>query len=199
MTIVIATRNQGKMREFERLFRAIAPTVEWKLEDAVRCGLPDVQETGLTFMDNARIKAISGAAASGLVCLGEDSGLEVDALDGGPGVRSHRFSPTGRDEDNNRLLLELLKGLPEHMRKARYRCAIVVASPQGIITESEGVTEGVILEECRGLRGFGYDPLFYSLDLGKTFGEASDEEKDRVSHRRRALEPAIAALLRWKA
>jgi len=198
LTIVVASRNDGKVREIERIFRNIEPDVDWCFVSAKEINLPEVEETGKTFLENARIKAVSSAEHTGMICLGEDSGLEVDALSGAPGVMSHRFSQSGSDEDNNALLLKLLKGTPLGLRKARYKCALVIACPREILVEGEGSVEGLILNELRGQRGFGYDPLFYSIELGKTFGEASDAEKDRVSHRRRAIEKVIPAIKRYK-
>jgi len=198
-SLVLATKNPGKLREFARLFRTLDPRTEWHLLDLTGFELPDAQETGETFEDNARIKALHAARHTGLICLGEDSGLEVDFLGGAPGVRSHRFSPSGDDHDNNELLLERMRGVPWERRTARYRCAIAVARPGEVVASGQGTVEGLITEEYRGNNGFGYDPLFFSVELGKTLGEASDAEKDSVSHRRRALEailPALKARLR---
>ncbi|HHW27217.1 MAG TPA: non-canonical purine NTP pyrophosphatase, partial [Firmicutes bacterium] len=123
MTLVLATKNPGKTREFLRLFTELAPDVEWDILRADEVGLKDVEETGTTFAENARQKAREAASQSGILCLGEDSGLEVDWLGGAPGVKSHRFSRTGDDADNNALLLEKLKDVPLDRRTARYRCA----------------------------------------------------------------------------
>lgn len=194
LELVLATRNRGKIREFSRLFRELAPGWQVVFLSAEEVGLGDIPETGSTFEENARIKAVSAASCTGSICLGEDSGLEVDALGGAPGVRSHRFSASGLDEDNNAMLLKLLHGIPFERRTARYKCAICVASPAEILAEATGIVDGVIATEPRGSNGFGYDPLFYVPELGKTFGEASDVEKDRLSHRRRALELVVARL-----
>lgn len=195
ISLVLATKNPGKTREFLRLFEELAPEVSWTVRSAAEVGLADINETGRTFAENARQKAREAAEQSGLICLGEDSGLEVDYLDGAPGVRSHWFSSSGQDDDNNALLLELLKDVAPDRRRARYRSAIAVYGPDGMIVEAEGTTEGSILGECRGSNGFGYDPLFFSTKVGKAFGEASADEKDAVSHRRRALEKALPAIL----
>ena len=195
--LVIASRNRGKLREMERIFKALAPQASLELVSADEVGLPEIAETGSSFLENARLKALAAAQWTGCLSLGEDSGLEVDALSGEPGVRSHRFSGTGDDLDNNVLLLKRLEGIPPHLRTARYTCAIVLADSQGVVAEAEGTVEGVIVEEMSGANGFGYDPLFYSTELGKTMGEASDSEKDSVSHRRRALERVLPALLRY--
>jgi len=193
--LVLATKNPGKTREFLRLFTELAPDVEWDILRADEVGLKDVEETGTTFAENARQKAREAASQSGILCLGEDSGLEVDWLGGAPGVKSHRFSRTGDDADNNALLLEKLKDVPLDRRTARYRCAIAVYGPNGAVVETEGSVEGIIIDEYRGTNGFGYDPLFFATEIGKTLGEASAAEKDSVSHRRRALEKALPAIL----
>jgi XTP/dITP diphosphohydrolase len=119
----------------------------------------------------------------------------VDFLDGAPGVKSHRFSESGSDDDNNMLLLKKMEGVPEPKRTARYRSAICIASPRGIVAEGLGTVEGYITTELRGSGGFGYDPLFYCPELGKTMGEASAAEKDSVSHRRRAMEVVTRNLM----
>ncbi len=189
-TILLATGNPGKLREFERLFAALGKG-HWSV---MKTDVPDTEETGLSFVENARIKAVAAAKHSQAVCLGEDSGLEVDFLLGAPGIRSHRFSPSGHDEDNNELLLRKLRGVPWEKRTARYRSSICVAGPFGVLCESSGTVEGVILRARRGNFGFGYDPLFWCPEIGKSFGEAQDFEKDQVSHRRRALENILDAL-----
>ena len=194
LTLVLATRNKGKVREFQRLFAELLPGKPLEVTIGSDIGLGDVDETGPTFLENARIKATAAAAECGRVCLGEDSGLEVDFLGGAPGVKSHRYSESGLDQDNNLLLLENLKGVPPPARGARYRCAICIAASDEIIAEGEGVVEGRIGEEFLGENGFGYDPLFYSTELGKTLGEASAVEKDSVSHRRRAMEKVAQRL-----
>lgn len=190
-TIAVASRNQGKIHELKRIFVQYAPDVNWCFLSAIELGMPEIEETGKTFMENARIKAMEGTRFSGRLCIGEDSGLQVDKLDGAPGVSSHRFSESGRDDDNNQLLLELLKGVSWEQRTCRYRCAIAVADSRGIIAQSTGSVEGIITSELKGTNGFGYDPLFYAVELGKTFGEASDLEKDKISHRRRAIKGLI--------
>lgn len=194
LSLVLATRNPGKIREFERLFQSLDPGAEWRLIGLESFKMPDALETGETFAENADIKALHAAAHTGLVSLGEDSGLEVDFLGGQPGVKSHRFSPSGDDHDNNELLLHRLRGVPRDQRTARYRCAIAVARPGEVLVSGQGTVEGLITEEYRGKNGFGYDPLFFSTELGKTLGEASDDEKDSVSHRRRALENILPEL-----
>ncbi len=195
MKLVLATSNKGKLREFIRLFSELMPGLPLTLTLGSEEGLSPVEETGSTFVENARIKAMAAAAESGKLCLAEDSGLEVDFLDGAPGVKSHRFSESGSDDDNNMLLLKKMEGVPEPKRTARYRSAICIASPRGIVAEGLGTVEGYITTELRGSGGFGYDPLFYCPELGKTMGEASAAEKDSVSHRRRAMEVVTRNLM----
>jgi XTP/dITP diphosphohydrolase len=201
-TIVVVSRNRGKIREFKRIFFEYAPDVNWHFISAIDLKLPEIEETGSTFAENARIKALAGAKYlagteySGYISLGEDSGLEVDKLDGGPGVNSHRFSETGTDEDNNQLLLKLLDGVPWNERTCRYKAAIALADSSGIIARSTGSVEGIVHTALKGTNGFGYDPLFYAVELGKTFGEASESEKDAISHRRRAIQGLIPAIRR---
>ncbi len=189
--LVLATHNPGKVREFRRLLSELAPDLMWDLVGADEVSLEDVQETGSTFLDNAMLKAVSAASQCHLACLGEDSGLEVDYLNGAPGVMSHRFSASGDDHDNNVLMLNKMKDVPWEKRTARYRSAIVVADSQGVVALAEGTVEGYITDAFLGANGFGYDPLFLVPNLGKTLGQATDQEKDAVSHRRKALEEVL--------
>ena len=122
--------------------------------------------------------------------------IEVDKLDGGPGVNSHRFSESGSDEDNNKLLLDLLDGVPWDERTCRYKAAIALADSTGIIAQSTGSVEGIIHTELRGTNGFGYDPLFYAVELGKTLGKRSTVRERSISHRRRAIQGMIPAIKR---
>ncbi|MHC4778271.1 MAG: RdgB/HAM1 family non-canonical purine NTP pyrophosphatase [Planctomycetota bacterium] len=192
-TIVVATRNAGKLAEIEVILEKgglRARSIEGEPL------APDVEETGTTFQENARLKAVQTASALGTVVLGEDSGLEVDALDGSPGVFSARFAGEPQDPAaNNEKLLAAMKDVDDSRRTARYRCAVCLASPEGIIAESEGATSGSITRALTGEGGFGYDPLFLSSDLGVTFGQAQPDQKHAVSHRGRALE-ALLSLLR---
>ena len=195
MRIAVASRNEVKISEIKRIFIEYAPEIEWSFLSASALKMLDIRETGKTFMENARIKALEGARFSEMLCLGEDSGLEVDWLDGAPGVKSYRFSESGSDEDNNQQLMKLLKGVPEEKRTCRYWCAIAVGDPHGILVQAMGSVEGIITEKLLGTNGFGYDPLFYSVELKKTFGESSDSEKDGISHRRRAIDRLIPVML----
>jgi XTP/dITP diphosphohydrolase len=186
-----ATGNPGKLREF-RLAAGLAP-VEIELLPGYKEIVPCVED-GSTFEDNAVIKALHyGRHASGLL-FADDSGLEVDALHGAPGVFSARFSlmhppvagpPLPVDEANNRLLLERMRGV--EIRTARFVCAIALADGGQLRGVWRGAVEGIILDEPRGAGGFGYDPLFFSPQVGCTFGEASDDRKFAVSHRGQAL------------
>lgn len=184
--LLLATTNPGKVREAGPL---LAPATS-RLGLTVRVLQPGdaegLSEDRETFAGNAVTKALWAARRFGLPSLGEDSGLEVDALSGAPGVRSARFSGGGTEE-NIRLLLERLAGVPDARRTARFRAAAALKAPGGPLFISEGLTEGVILTEPRGDGGFGYDPVFLSADLGRSFAEVSREEKSRVSHRARAL------------
>lgn len=154
-------------------------------------GLPEVEEDGATFEQNAVKKARFAAAATCLWALADDSGLEVDYLGGAPGVFSARFAGRGGDDRaNNEKLLRLLEGVPLERRTARFRCVVAVASPGGEVYTAEGTCAGVIAFAPRGSGGFGYDPLFYVPHLGKTFAELEPEVKNAVSHRAKALEKA---------
>jgi XTP/dITP diphosphohydrolase len=160
--------------------------------------LPSEGET--SYADNARAKARAAARITGLPALGDDSGLEVDALGGAPGVTSARYGGPGLDDAGRcRALLAALAGVPAERRTARFRCLIALAEPGGREALVEGVAEGVILTEPRGAGGFGYDPLFYHPPLGATFAELTEARKQRASHRGRALERAREVLETWGA
>lgn len=192
--LLAATRSAGKQREVRQLLDGLGIEVVFPVD----VGLPESPEEGRleladTFEANAIAKAQHFSRRSGLPTIADDSGLEVIALGGAPGVRSKRWAGavgTEREVElaNNAHLLARLVGAPERRRGARYRCVLAyVTSPTAVPACVEGTCEGRILEQPSGTGGFGYDPLFWSLDLGKTFGEASPEEKHRVSHRGRAF------------
>ncbi|MCR4441065.1 MAG: XTP/dITP diphosphatase [Peptococcaceae bacterium] len=186
--LFVATRNRGKVLELVKLLDGL--DVEVLCADDFP-GMPKVEENGATFLENASIKALAGARASGLLTVADDSGLEVDALEGLPGVRSARFAGEPPDDyKNNMKLLKLMERVPFPRRTARFTSIIAVAAPGGRIYPAEGKCEGLILEEPRGSGGFGYDPLFYVPALGKTFAEMTLEEKNMVSHRGKALKNA---------
>ena len=184
--IAIASRNAHKLREIRRIC-ADWP-VEWLTVEDHEGPWPEVEETGATYLENAVLKAGNGAAALGEPALADDSGIEVDALGGRPGPRSARFAgEDATDERNLEELIRALRGVPGSGRTARYRCVAVVALPDGSETHAEGVCEGTLVTKPRGARGFGYDPIFVPAGWDDTMAELPDAEKDRISHRGRAL------------
>ena len=186
--LVLATLNPAKGRELVALLGSVPFEIRM-LADIPGARLPD--ETGTTYADNALVKARTAAEMTGALALGDDSGLEVDALDGAPGLYTARFGGAGLDDRGRwELLLKRLDGTPPARRTARFRCVIALAGPGRPERVVEGVAEGVIAESPRGSGGFGYDPVFFYPPMGRTFGELSDEEKARVSHRGRALAAA---------
>jgi len=192
--LLLATNNQGKIREIKSLLADLPFDILTINEVKTPSLLKNIQETGATFSQNASIKAKTCAAATQLLTLADDSGLKIDALGGQPGIQSARFVP-GPDATRYSRILKLMKGIPHHKRTARFKAAVAIHNPQtGDTTIFEGKTEGWITTKPRGTYGFGYDPIFYSAELGKTFGEAGLTEKNRVSHRARALRQARAFL-----
>jgi XTP/dITP diphosphohydrolase len=184
--VVLASSNPGKLRELEALLTPFG----WRLRLQSELGIGSVEETGATFIENALLKARYAAAAAGLPALADDSGIEVDALAGAPGVRSARYAGEGAtDEQNLRKLLEMLAGVPPAERTARYRCVIALvrsaADSQPIV--AEGVWEGMILDAPRGHGGFGYDPIFVPRGRERSAAELTPAEKNRQSHRAAAL------------
>lgn len=180
--IVIASRNAGKIREIRSIAR------DWAVEWVTDAAWPDVEESGRTYLENARHKARTVAEATGVPALADDSGIEVDALGGAPGPRSARFA--GEDADDERNLRELLRaiaGVPGPGRTARYRAVAVIAWPDGDEVWAEGTCEGLLRDSPAGSGGFGYDPIFEPAGWDRTMAELSPEEKDRISHRGRAL------------
>jgi XTP/dITP diphosphohydrolase len=193
--LLLATTNRHKLEEY----RMILADVPFRLVSLQDIGLNlDVEETGATFEENAVLKALTYARASGLLSLADDSGLEIDALGGEPGVYSARFA--GRDtpyEERFRIIYERLRGVPEEQWTARFRCWITLAEPAGFHRSVEGVVEGVIAPAPRGSNGFGYDPIFLVPDLGKTTAELAPAQKHRISHRGRAAQQARMLLKSW--
>ena len=180
--LVIGTGNAKKLIEMRELLDGLDVEVVSAFD--VREGIVSPEETGTTFEANARLKAESFAQQCGALCVADDSGLEVDALDGRPGVYSARFAgEDGNDGANNAKLLEELKDVPEAERGARFRSVIAVAAPDGTLLVTEGEVRGRILEEARGEAGFGYDPLFFHEPSGKSFAELDRAEKLAISHR----------------
>ncbi len=179
MKVVAATGNRHKLKEFREIFP------DWDIVSEQEAGFSgEVEETGESFLENALLKARAVCRATGQPALADDSGIVVDALGGAPGVHSARYSG-GDDADNRALLLKNMQNAAN--RDAHFTSAIALVFPDGREVTAEGNTFGTILREERGSSGFGYDCLFYSSDLKKSFGEATDEEKNAVSHRGRAL------------
>lgn len=190
MKIVLASHNTKKAAELRAILASPGCEI---LTLADFPGAPEPEETGETFEENAIIKAASALAFTGLPSLADDSGLMVDALGGAPGVRSARFSGGG-DKANNTLLLQKLQNTPDDKRTARFVSVVALALPGRAPALFRGECEGVILHEPEGTGGFGYDPLFYSRDLQKSFAAAPASEKNTISHRARALAQLAAAL-----
>ena len=184
--LVLGSRNLGKIKEFQALLKG---------ENLILLSWQDfpypfsVKEDGKTFQENALKKAETTARITGEIAIADDSGLEVDFLNQRPGILSARYAgPKAKEEDNNAKLLQELKGVPLSKRGARFVCAIVICTPEGNWDWVEGECRGIITESPRGEQGFGYDPIFFVPELGKTFAELSPEEKNRISHRARAVE-----------
>ena len=190
--LLLATNNAGKIAEFRQLLAGCG----WELVSFTDLSLSlDEEEVGDTYEDNARMKAVKAAQVSGLHALADDSGLDVDALGGAPGPRSARFGGEGTShQEKMALLLERLKGTPPGQRGCRFVCVIAVADPKGEVRLCQGRCEGLVAEAPRGEGGFGYDPIFYLPELGKTMAELTAEEKNVVSHRGRAAQQARQVL-----
>ena len=190
-TVVLATRNRGKLREFQELLRPQGWEVLGLSDLAIG---RDVDETGRSFGENARLKALGYSHVTSLPVLADDSGLEVFALGGRPGIESARYAGSGAsDSDRVRKLLAELRatGGP---REARFVCALAMAQSDVLVVEAEGECRGIITEEPRGVGGFGYDPIFLVPELGRTFAELDEDVKNRVSHRFRAVAALMAKL-----
>jgi len=182
--LLVGSKNPDKALEIRR-FLAGLPV---RVTDLSAFDVPDVAEDGDTFEANAALKARGFAAETGLLTVADDSGLEIDALGGAPGIYSARFAGEPPDDEaNNALVLERLAGVPDDERTARFRCVIALASPEGLIFTTEGHVEGRIAHEEQGDYGFGYDPLFIPVGYERTFGELGRQIKDSISHRARAL------------
>lgn len=182
--LLLATRNPGKIREIKEIFKG----VPFELRTLDDIGFKEeIQETGKSFAENAILKAKTIGEKTKMLVLTEDSGLEVDALAGKPGIYSARYT-RGSDSDRiNKVLIEL-KEVPKEKRTAKFRAVVAIYDQEKKkIQTFDGVSEGYIVEKPVGTNGFGYDPIFFNLDLGKTNGEATLEEKNRVSHRARAI------------
>lgn len=188
MKLLIATHNRGKLTEYQEIFDDL--NVELLTLDDVGIA-EDVEETGTTFLENAELKARTYAAQSGLLTLADDSGLEVDALGGAPGVYSKRYAGEGKsDADRNDFVLAKLAEVPQAERGARFRCVIVIADEQGQTWSADGTCEGEIGFEARGTNGFGYDPIFVVRERGVHLAELTSQEKNKISHRGHAAKQA---------
>jgi len=195
-SLLVATHNRGKLREYEDLLAGLPVRCTY-LSDL---GIVEEPEEGhVGFAENAALKALFFAGRTGLLTLADDSGLEVDALGGDPGVRSARYSGVGRsDQERYELLLSRLSEIPSEARTARFRCVIAVAEPGRLLFTAVGTCEGAIATHPSGTHGFGYDPVFYMADLGCTMAELSPDIKNRISHRARAAQAALSLLRNWR-
>jgi XTP/dITP diphosphohydrolase len=192
--LLLATRNAGKAREYSLLLQRSPFGLTTLDAEGIQ---EDVSESGKTFQENARLKAVGYAVDERFLVIADDSGLEVDALGGAPGPLSARFGGEGAsDRDKVNLLLSRLRSVPWEERSARFRCVIAIASERKVIGLCEGVCEGIITFEAEGSEGFGYDPVFYLPELDKTMAELTLEEKNKVSHRAKAAEKAVQVLKR---
>jgi XTP/dITP diphosphohydrolase len=184
--LIVATRNAGKLEEIRQVLQGSIGTI---LSLADFPGLPEIIEDGNTFKENALKKARTLASEVGKPVIADDSGLSVDSLDGRPGIYSARFAGEGAsDEENNAKLLREMSGIPIENRVASFHCAIALCFPDGFFRTFEGKLEGIIIDKARGCHGFGYDPLFFIPEYGKTLAELTPEVKNLISHRARALE-----------
>lgn len=193
MRVVLATNNAGKLKEFQEL---LAP-VGFEIEPLSQFSRANAEETGLTFIENAILKARHASRVSGLPAIADDSGIEVDALHGEPGIYSARYAGDGAsDQANLEKLLAAVRDVPSEQRAARYQCALVfmrwASDPSPVVCQASW--EGRVISAPRGTGGFGYDPIFELEACGRTASELSAEEKNRVSHRGRALRELVAQL-----
>ena len=192
--LLLATSNQGKIREY----RFLLDGLDYQITTLAEQGITKVvTESGSSYEQNARLKAIAYARLSQLTTLADDSGLEVDALNGEPGVQSARFAgKSATDAERVSFLLAKLKGVPQEKRTARFKCVIAIVSPEGQSELCYGECQGIIALEAKGQNGFGYDPIFYLPEIGKTMAELPLETKNQISHRARASQEARQVLLR---
>jgi XTP/dITP diphosphohydrolase len=191
--LLLATNNKGKVAEIKALLSGVGLSLLTPAELGL---VLEVPEDGLTYAENASKKAAAFSQASGLVALGDDSGLEVDVLDGQPGLHSHRFSPNpdATDADRRKYLLEKLRDNPRPWT-AHFHATVAVALPSGGLQITSGQCDGEIIPEERGSNGFGYDPIFFIPGVGRTMAELEMDEKNRLSHRARAVQNAIPILI----
>jgi XTP/dITP diphosphohydrolase len=191
--LVVATANPGKLREF----RSLLAGLPYELISLAELGLESPAETGSSFLENAALKARHAATSSGFAAVADDSGIEVDALGGAPGIHSARYAGADASASaNNAKLMSALKGVPLDARRARYRCALVlIEAADTVPMVAQAAWEGFILDVPRGCGGFGYDPYFWLPELDKTAAELAPEEKNRLSHRGKAMRALREALL----
>jgi XTP/dITP diphosphohydrolase len=195
--LVLATHNQGKLRELRELLRGQVPglDVDTQVVDAGAVGAPDVAETGVTFAENSLLKARAVAQATGLVAIADDSGLAVDVLGGAPGIFSARWAGShGNDRANLELLLDQLSDVKDEHRGAAFVCAAVLALPDGTTRSAEGRMPGSVAREPKGTNGFGYDPILVVEGDGRHCAELSKEEKNAISHRGKAFRAMVPHL-----
>ncbi|GIK36203.1 MAG: non-canonical purine NTP pyrophosphatase [Chloroflexota bacterium] len=197
LKLLIATNNQNKVKEFAEILADLPLAVTYLADEGITL---DPEETGVTFRENAILKAQAFAQTSGLLTLADDSGLEVDALGGEPGVYSARYGDTAKDDHIGRCHLVLDKlaaqNIPWPERTARFRCVIALATPERLIETVEGTVEGLIDYELKGSNGFGYDPIFFVPELNQTLGQAPGAVKHQISHRGRAARAAAEVIER---
>jgi XTP/dITP diphosphohydrolase len=192
-TIVIATKNAGKAREY----RAMLAPQGIEVKTLADFSPVKINENGTSFEENATIKAVTAMKALHLPVMADDSGLVVDALDGAPGIHSARYAGDHDDAANNKKLLHELKGVPDDQRTAHFHTTIVAVKPDGTKLVANGRVDGHILHQPVGYNGFGYDPLFYVDDLKKSMAELTPEEKNQISHRGRALRDFMTHFKEW--
>lgn len=191
-TVIIASGNQGKLKEFKELMKGLPVEVK-SLKDYP--GIGDIVEDGVSFAENAYIKAKAVFDATGCLSIADDSGLEVDALNGAPGIYSARYAGEEKDDAaNNEKLLDKMTDIPDGKRGAQFRCAIVAIDQNGKRYDAEGIVRGEILHTPQGENGFGYDPLFYIEEFGRTTAELSMDEKNKISHRGQAVRQMVEIL-----
>ncbi|MEH7106663.1 MULTISPECIES: XTP/dITP diphosphatase [Bacillaceae] len=190
--VIIATKNRGKAKEFEEIFASRGMRVLTLLDFPE---IPEVEETGTTFEENATLKAEAVSTVLNKMVIGDDSGLMVDALEGRPGIYSARYAGEMKNDQSNLLkVLAELNGVPEEKRTARFYCALAVAIPGQDTFTVSGTCEGRILDEPRGTNGFGYDPIFFVPDKGVAMAELTSDEKNKISHRANALKKLNSSL-----
>lgn len=185
--LIIATKNKGKMKDFNGLFKPLGINISSLLD--LSKPIDDIEETGTTFEENAALKAETICATFHIPVIADDSGIEIDALDGAPGVYSARYAGEDKDDQANiEKVLEELKEVPKQKRTARFVCVLAIAQPDKKTIFKRGECEGTIAFEPIGEDGFGYDPIFYPLGISRTMAEMAPDEKNQISHRRKALD-----------